>query len=242
MAKGYLKTVLIYVQKVTEIMPEIAYLVATVAAVIEGKSTETQQILQKVTAIETAVRDLKTPIKTTAKTYAEALQGTKQPPETVQEKGKKAPGKAAGTPKTGQSTAVTDGGTVMILLKKGTEKPDFQGLQYRNDLNKTLKQPVVAKVSMTLRGNIALKLAPGYSVEDTLLQKDKIEEIFRNWPIRSIEAPTIWAKIVAHGVPVSGVAEPLGAYIATESPNLGQPEMQALKADIEAFNPVEIQG
>src|ERR1043166_6874834 len=98
---------------------------------------------------------------------------------------------------------------------------------------------------MSLRGNIALKLAPGYGTKDILLQKGKIEEIFKNWPIRSIEAPMTWAKIVAHGVPVSGVTEPLGVYIApegSEGPNLGQPEIQALKADIEAFNPVEIQG
>jgi hypothetical protein len=100
----------------------------------------------------------------------------------------------------------------------------------------------MAKVSITLRGNIALKLAPGFSTEDILLQKGKIEEIFKNWPIRSIETPITWAKIVAHGVPVSGVAEPLGAYITPEGSNLGQSELQAIKADIEAFNPVKIQG
>jgi hypothetical protein len=131
-AKGYLKTVLIHVQKAAELMPEFAYLTAIIAVVIEGKPTETQQILQKITAVEAAVRDLKTPMKTATKSYAEVLQGTKQPPVTTQGKGKKASEKTASTPKAAQTgqktTVVADRRTVMVLLKKGTKTPDFQGL------------------------------------------------------------------------------------------------------------------
>ena len=63
-------------------------------------------------------------MKAPVKTYAEALQGTKQPPETTQKKGKNAPKIQAGQ----KTTTETDSRTVIVQLKKGTETPDFQGL------------------------------------------------------------------------------------------------------------------
>jgi hypothetical protein len=108
-------------------------------------------------------------------------------------------------------------------------------------LNEALKQPVVAKVGRSRKGNITLQITAGFKTETVLSQKDKIQAVFRDWPVTAIEAPKTWARIVVHEVPLTGFSEPLGAFISPgdADDNKG---LKALKADIEAFNPIEIQG
>ena len=122
------------------------------------------------------------------------------------------------------------------------ETPEFQGLQLRDQLNDLLKQPLVAKVSQSMRGNISLAAAPGYSAEDLLSQQEKIREIFKDWPIRNIEIPTDRVQVVVRGIPISGLSSPLGAYIGSENSEdfKSLQGLKALKADIETFNLIKL--
>ncbi len=95
-----------------------------------------------------------------------------------------------------------------LILNKEAQTPTLNPKQIRDEINTTLKgkgykAPVVAKVAFSLKGNITLTTLSPYGAKDLEKNIEIVRKALQAFPILYHTTPQAWAKLIAHGVPIS---------------------------------------
>ena len=118
-----------------------------------------------------------------------------------------------------------------LIVRPASPIAGITGLQIRNAVNNALAAAnapeglLVRTVTINEKGNAILTLVDGFSSEDLLRLKDKVQKAMHSLKVQvdTIEPDSKWFKILVHGVPVPDFRDSVG--------------LLALKEEIERFNP-----
>ncbi len=94
-----------------------------------------------------------------------------------------------------------EGKIVVIKLQPSSSQPPFDALATRDLINSAVGQSMVAKVTQSQKGNIVLQTTKA-TVKDLLEARNQWITALKEYTITTVEEPTEWSKLVAHGVPI----------------------------------------
>ena len=132
---------------------------------------------------------------------------------------------AKAAPKKGHKESKEDR-QVILKLKKDTPQPTLQPLKVRNELNAIIKTMAVTSVELSARRNIVITTNKPYTSKQLLERVDDWKCLFSSFQVETIEEPTSWVKLVAHGVPVLQEIDAISIF----------------QQEVETFNPVKVKG
>jgi hypothetical protein len=213
-ASGYIQQALQLLEKAAATSPIYADLVGRVKSLVKNEASKPAQIQPALPAKELLFSTVaKKGMQTGNQAKAQAQQS--QPRQAQPQ-----PQQAQPKPKSSQ---------VILLAEKSAQQPALDSQATRDKINQVFQAPVVARVEKSVRGNIVVTTTSKYSADTLLAKVDSWKGAFQGFAVKSVEKPTTWIKLVAHGVPVR-------PFTAIDN------GLKLFSGECKVFNPVQILG
>lgn len=129
---------------------------------------------------------------------------------------------------------------ITLVTKSGCTLPIYQPFSIRESFNKILGKKAISRVHTSAKGNLVLTCWDS-TPNELLLDQEKWETIFADWPVQKAQKITHWPKLVVYGVPTGIPIQEINQEIESFNDGIqtqGQPRWltkshnQALRATI----------